>query len=267
MRPGFELTKVLITVMTYPHPSKKYQETVCTAGITKAGEWVRMYPVDYRYRPKHQRFRKWQWIEVALGPRGHGNDKRSESREPDLSTIRMLGEPLSAKDGWRARREIIDAIPHKTVRELENAYDSERVSLGIVRPRKVLDLKVTAVERDWPPKYQALWSQLRLFGEQKKLTKLPFKFQYVFECEDSDKPHQVMNEDWELGVLFLKERQRLGSEDAAIESVRHKFLQEMCGNDKDTRFFMGTRHPYNEWLVLGTFWPPKVRPSPTLFDS
>ena len=40
MKSGFELTRVLITVMTYPHPSQKYQECVCTAGITDAKEWV-----------------------------------------------------------------------------------------------------------------------------------------------------------------------------------------------------------------------------------
>lgn len=44
------MSKVLITVMTYPHPSRGYQELVCTAGVTDAGEWVRLYPVDYRYR-------------------------------------------------------------------------------------------------------------------------------------------------------------------------------------------------------------------------
>jgi hypothetical protein len=27
--------RVLITVMTYPHPSRGYQELVCTAGITE----------------------------------------------------------------------------------------------------------------------------------------------------------------------------------------------------------------------------------------
>jgi hypothetical protein len=267
MRPGFELTKVLITVMTYPHPSKKYQETVCTAGITESREWIRLYPVDYRYRPRHQKFRKWQWIEVALGPRGHASDQRVESREPDLSTIRLLGEPLSTKDEWRERRAIIDPMPHRTVKQLEALYDSDRVSLGIVRAKRVLDLKVTPVERDWPGKHQTLWSQMRLFGRQKPLTKLPFKFQYIFECDDSDKPHQVMNVDWELGVLFLRERDRLGSEVAAIQSVRHNFFELMCREDKDTRFFMGTRHPYNEWLVIGTFWPPKVQQHRTLFDA
>lgn len=66
-----------------------------------------------------------------------------------------------------------------------------------------------------------------------------------------------MCEDWEPGVLFLKESERLGSEEAAAESVRKKFLNEICGPDKDTRFFMGTYFPYNTWLVLGLFWPPK----------
>ena len=71
-----------------------------------------------------------------------------------------------------------------------------------------------------------------------------------------------MNEDWELGVLFLKERKRRGSEEAAIRSVRLKFLDEICRGDKDTRFFMGPRHPYNQWLVVGTFWPPRAQSDP-----
>lgn len=265
MRPGFELTKVLITVMTYPYPSRTHQETVCTAGITESGKWVRLYPIDYRYRPGHQKFRKWQWIEVALAPWGYATDQRPESREPDLSTLRILGEPLSTKDDWRERRAIIDRLPHCTVKQLESLYECQRTSLGIVRPKRVLDLKVTPVEREWAPKYQALWSQLRLFGEQKPLRKIPYKFQYVFECEGSDKPYDKMNEDWELGVLFLKELDSKGSEEAAVKSVRQKFLEEVCREDRDTRFFMGTRHPYNEWLVVGTFWPPKRRQQSLFF--
>ena len=66
-----------------------------------------------------------------------------------------------------------------------------------------------------------------------------------------------MCEDWELGTLFLKEAERLGSEETA-QNVRNKFLNELCREDKDTRFFMGTKFPYNTWLVLGVFWPPKV---------
>ena len=254
-----EKTKVLVTVMTYPHPSSGYQELVCTAGITEAGEWIRLYPIDYRYRPKNQQFKKYQWIEVELGEREGGRDKRKESRKPNLESIRPLGEPLDTKNKWEVRRRIIDSMPHHTVNELKQQFDAERVSIGIVRPTKVLDLEIRPADPEWKSEWQSLFTQLRLFGpQQKPLKKLPFSFHYIFECEDSDKPHTAMCEDWELGVLFLRECDRLGSEKKAAESVKKKFLDELCRDDKDTRFFMGTRFPYNVWLVVGVFWPPKI---------
>lgn len=42
------LERVLITVKTYPTLSKKYGETVCTAGLREDGSWVRIYPVPFR---------------------------------------------------------------------------------------------------------------------------------------------------------------------------------------------------------------------------
>ena len=39
------LIKILITVTTYPLPSRSYDELVCTAGITEDGKWIRIYPV------------------------------------------------------------------------------------------------------------------------------------------------------------------------------------------------------------------------------
>ena len=62
----YTLHRVLITVMTYPHPSVKSEEVVCTAGIQENGEWVRLYPVSYRNCQPNQKFHKFQWIEVGL---------------------------------------------------------------------------------------------------------------------------------------------------------------------------------------------------------
>lgn len=259
LKAAFTSTKVLITVLTYPHPSLKHQELVCTAGITEAGEWVRLYPIDLRYRPNHQQFRKYQWVELGLAPRGSGNDQRRESREPDLDSIKVLSEPLSTDNAWEARRKIIDKLPEYTVLQLRELYEQEKVSLGVVRPSEVIDLKIEPVDKDWKPEWEAKLRQFNLFhGPPKELKKLPFKFSYQFRCSDSgDRIHTAMIEDWELGVLFLREVTRLGSEEAAAESVRNKFFMEICGPDKDTRFFMGTVFPYNTWVVIGTFWPPK----------
>lgn len=41
------LTKVLITVKTYPAISTKYDELVCTAGFREDGSWIRIYPVQF----------------------------------------------------------------------------------------------------------------------------------------------------------------------------------------------------------------------------
>jgi hypothetical protein len=244
--------------MTYPLPSRGYQELVCTAGITDSGQWVRLYPIDYRYRPTHQQFRKYQWISVDLGARGSGNDNRKESRRPVLESIQIEGSPLGTADSWSERRRVIDPMPHLTIGQLRAQYEIDRTSLGIVRPTRVLDLKVERVDDEWKEEWQALFDQLRLFGTpQKPLQKIPYKFSFVFECEDSERPHTAMIEDWELGVLFLKEWARLDSEELAVESVRQKFLDELCGASKDTRFFVGTTFPWNSWVILGVFWPPK----------
>ena len=182
-----ELTKVLITVMTYPHPSRKYRESVCTAGITEEGDWVRLYPIDYRYRTREQQFRKYQWIEVELEPRGHGNDNRLESRRPNLESIRLIGDALDSRTDrrWEKRRLLIDRLPHRTVNRWKQLHEQDQVSLGIVRPKRVLDVEIREVESQWKPQWQSMFRQLWLFGpQQKPLRKLPYSFHYVFECED-----------------------------------------------------------------------------------
>ncbi|MCG8586355.1 MAG: hypothetical protein MI757_16730, partial [Pirellulales bacterium] len=148
-----EKQKVLITVMTYPHPSGGYKELVCTAGITESGEWVRLYPVDYRYMSKNQQFHKYQWIEVELEPRGHGNDDRKESRRPNLDSIRLLGEPIPTSRQWKQRREYIDPLPHHTLNELKLQFDRDKTSLGVVRPSEVLDLAVRRADPNWKPEW------------------------------------------------------------------------------------------------------------------
>ena len=42
-------TRVFITVKAYPTLSYKYDELVCTAGITDEGKWMRIYPVPFRH--------------------------------------------------------------------------------------------------------------------------------------------------------------------------------------------------------------------------
>lgn len=262
----FVPTKVLVTVKTYLHPSRKYVELVCTAGITEEHEWVRLYPVDFRYQSPEKQYEKYQWIEVGLAPRGSGNDRRKESRKPDLDSIRALGAALPTLNAWSARRKIVDAMPQHTVLDLKRQYEESGVSLGIVRPTAILDLEIRKSPPRWKSGQEQALQQISLFyGQPKPLEKLPFTFRYVFRCEDiGPTPHKAMIEDWELGALFLKMREAYGDDWTAAQKVREKYLDQICGPTRDTRFFMGTVFPYNTWVVVGVFWPPKIS-QPSLF--
>ena len=67
-----------------------------------------------------------------------------------------------------------------------------------------------------------------------------------------------MIEDWELGTLFLNELDRLGNEELAADSVRKMYFDRICNPTRDTCFFMGTVFPYNSWVIVGVYWPPKA---------
>jgi hypothetical protein len=103
---GWLTKRVLIAVRTYPAPAQKTIEASCTGGITDNGEWIRLFPVPYRLMDEEKRFRKWQWIEVDVLK---AKDGRPESYKINIEKI-TPGETLGTKDGWRARREIVNPL-------------------------------------------------------------------------------------------------------------------------------------------------------------
>ncbi len=250
-------TRVLITIKTYPLPSKSYQELVCTAGVLEDGTFIRLYPVPFRYQDYWRWYKKYQWIEVEVEK--NLDDKRKESFRPNLDSIRPLGVALDTKKKWQKRREIVLAQGAKSMEELWELQEADNTSLGIVKPKDIPEFIIEPDEADWKPEQRQLFQQLRLFGpQQKPLDKIPYKFSYKFKCDDPRcNGHQMMIEDWEIGQLYLAMRDKFGSPEVAVEKVREKFLDQMCAPRKDTHFFVGTIARYGTWIILGVFWPDK----------
>ena len=263
-----ERLKVLITVKTYPIPSAKYGELVCTAGVTESGDFVRLYPINFRDQPFGKQYQKYQWIEVDA-EKHKGRDTRKESYRPDCDSLITVGEKIATKPGdWSARGQFVLKNVARSIEELRECQEQDGTSLGIIRPRIVHKMIAEPTEREWKAAFLAELRQARLWDDRKASKepprKLPFKFQYVFECDDPRcKGHRMMNEDWELGALFWRLIDAGSTEAEAIEKVRHKFFEEMCASDCDTHFFVGTilAHP-TSWVVVGTFYPKKAMPKP-----
>jgi len=273
-----EHIKVLITVKTYPIPSAKYGELVCTAGVREDGSFVRLYPIIFRDLPYSQQYKKYQWIEVLARKHG-GRDARKESYRPDCDSIKICGNPMPTGRGdWSERARYALANVSTSMEDLYDQQIRDRTSLGVFHPKIIYDLIVTPDDPEWKAGFKAELAQARLWDDRQATKepprKVPFKFHYQFECDDRrcKRNHRMMIEDWELGALYWRLVDQGASPKEAAERVREKFLHELCGENKDTHFFVGTilSHP-RTWVVVGVFWPTiratRRRPTgPMLFE-
>jgi hypothetical protein len=102
-----ENAQVLITVKTYPLPSNKYDELVCTAGVLPDGKWIRLYPMPFRALPYNSQYNKYSWIELNLIR--NTSDFRPESYRPQRGfdePIKSLGK-IDTSDGWLQRKNLV----------------------------------------------------------------------------------------------------------------------------------------------------------------
>ena len=68
----------------------------------------------------------------------------------------------------------------------------------------------------------------------------------------------MMIEDWEVGELYRKMRDKFGDTETVTQKVRQRFFDKMCAPNVDTHFFVGTVLPHATWIILGVFWPKKM---------
>lgn len=269
---------VLITVKTYPIPSSKYDELVCTAGVREDGSFIRLYPINFRDLPFSQQFKKYQWICVEA-EKHKGRDVRKESYRPDCDSIKIAGEPIPTERGdWSNRGRYALAQKSQSMEQLYTQQKKDRTSLGIFKPKSIHDLIISADDADWKPGFKAALAQSRLWEDRtvsrEPPRKVPFKFHYLFECDDQSckKSHRMMIEDWEVGALYWRLVDGGASPKEAATGVKDKFLNQLCGTTKDTHFYVGTILAYPKtWVVIGVYWPTvdtrcKEKSQPTLFD-
>jgi hypothetical protein len=261
------LTKVLITVKTYPTLSAKYDELVCTAGFREDGTWIRIYPVPFRKKAYREQYKKYDWIEVDLVK--NDGDFRPESYRPYShdSEIKIVGH-IDTERNWEERKNICLGKIYYNLTELiaEAKSKDSGTSLAVFKPAEILDFTAEPTEKAWDKDKLEKLSQLNLFetspeGKFEVVKKLPYKFSYVFKDNQGKKSH-LMIEDWETGQLYWNCLARHeGDEENAIANVRKKYLDDFA-KTKDLHFFLGTTKinhfkAKNPFIIIGTFHPKK----------
>lgn len=265
--------KVLITVTTYPLPSRSYDELVCTAGFLETGEWIRIYPVPLKFLNglredgKIKSF-KYNWIELNLKRRT--DDFRPESHSPiyyDFRDIVTLGK-IGTAGNWAERKNICISKAYTNLSNLISDSNSPKnVSLATFKPKEIIGFEIEKEEnREWKDEWKDLRKQGDLFEPDKIpeiiIPKLPYKFYYRFR-DETGKTSKLMIEDWEIGALFWNCYRRAGdNEKIALSKVREKYEKEFL-NEKEIYLFLGTtkewhmRRAKNPFVIIGVFYPKK----------
>lgn len=272
------ITKILITVMTYPSLSTKYFETVCTAGFREDGTWIRIFPVPHRLlnAQQNKKYHKWQWIEVDL--QKNSKDKRPESYHiVNIDTLKVLDrfEP-SGKPLWGMRYDYVrkGKLIYKDMGRLIDLAHSNDLSLAVLKPKEILDVTVERIDiqpmqakrKELEKEFKERQKQLELFPDQvdyaynfKFAETIPYKFSYRFTTEDG-KERKLLIEDWEIGMLYRNCMTQDKDEKVACEKVRKKYLDFA---KRDLLFFVGTHFRWHmlkspdPFLIIGVFSSPK----------
>jgi hypothetical protein len=263
------LTKVLITVKTYPTISSKYDELVCTAGFREDGTWIRIYPIQFRHKPYKQQYQKYQWVEVDLVK--NERDFRPESYRPVShdGEIKILGSLPPDGSSWMERRKIaLNKIYYNLTDLITESKDKATcTSLAVFKPSKIIDFKIEEVDREWSKEKLASLQQLNLFestsSEKREVVrKLPYKFSYQL-LDNKGRESTMMIEDWEIGQLYWNcLAGHEGNEAKAVNDVRKKYIDDFA-KTKDLHLFLGSTqmHHYvshNPFMIIGTFHPKPI---------
>ena len=250
--------RVLIVVRTYPTPAQTGIEVSCTAAITEDGQWIRIYPIPYRFMEPDQKFTKYQWISVDL--QKAQNDIRPESYKLDINSIRIESS-VGTANGWQERKDIVLPLRSSSMCSIRAVRDNNgSPTLGIFRPKSITELKIVATTPDWSPRQRGILSQQLLPFQStpdKALEKIPYEFRYRFNCDERNcSGHDMICTDWEMGQSYRSWRGRYGA--TWEEKFRERYEHDM--KDRyDTHFFVGNLHQFpNAWIVVGLFYPPKT---------
>jgi hypothetical protein len=236
--------RALVLVKAFPQPSQTYEETVCCAGLTPDGGFVRLFPIRFRHLPKPRQFTRWDVIEYeADRPR---NDSRPESRHVNEDTIRIVQGAAQMTEHQRVQLWAPHVSASMAALKEENIA-TER-SLGIIKPDPgSLRFRAKRLAADEGAARGAEFKQVSLITGHDFLPELvvDYEFSYRFTCAGAT--HNMIIHDWEVQAAYFNWKHWYGQADL-LERVRQKYERDLP--TQNLHFVMGTMAGHRRTFII-----------------
>ena len=163
-------SEAVILVKAFPQVGGKHGETVCVAGVTREGQWLRLFPVSFRKLDDAKQFKRWDIVRFKW--RAPTEDKRPESRHVLQHTIEKI-DHVPSKD----REKLLAPIELKGL----TAVRQQGGSLALIRPqieKFKIERKSDADLKEEAASYQDAVKQIDMFDERvlKPIQPCPYSF-------------------------------------------------------------------------------------------
>jgi len=169
--------EAIIIVKAAPQLSSRHGETVCSAGITRGRQWVRLYPIAFRTLQDAQQFRRWDVVRYTWQP--PRDDKRVESRRLHHHSLMIAGNlPPGERYGLVAPM-VKESLEEESRRGLSFAFIRPTIRKFIVERKSPQELEN---ERQ---KFETAANQSDLFlAPIVPYQPCPYRFKYEYETKD-----------------------------------------------------------------------------------
>lgn len=216
---------------------------------------VRLHPIPHRYLEPAHRFKAFQCITARVTK--HVGDPRPESYRIEPESIELQEVIPSTKPNYRVRYLVNSPHFCSSVEELKERNRATNISLGIMRPKEVVDWKVVprpeAERVEWANKERELFNQKQLFEETLKPIDFPEAyFKVTWTCDDRRCGGHTMNLlQWGIHELYRKYKNHPDGKEKIIEAMKEKLDHRdreiflFLGNYRDRQYNFGLMDSYS----------------------
>ena len=233
--------EAIVIIKAAPQVGKRHGETVCCAGLTLQGNWLRLYPISFRTLEQAKKFSRWDIIKFKWWkPK---DDHRVESRRIDQDSLEIIGKLKTAERTKFLASSIVTGLDE----ELKKGK-----SLALLRAEILgfnFEEKGAGKMQEDAAKFDALRKQPDLFNTKPMIPYKPCPYHFKYRYRTDDGEREGTCQDWEIEATYHNWAKAYG-EDYALSEI-----EKIFGNEyplKGMLLAMGTHSQYPAtWLING----------------
>lgn len=250
--PGSEQTiDLLVNCKTYPAVSTKYTETVCTGGVQADGQFVRLYPIPFRFLDAAEQYGRWDLIRVRAYR--DTKDTRPESWHLENGTpIETLQQITSEKQRW-------DWMS-KTIHPSAAAMTEKRLTNGLVEIEPI-EFYWKADDKEWTPGQITVIQQGDLFASKAQMKELaervPWQFRLKYRERSTGREDDGKVLAWSYYQGFRRALSETRDEQRALQVISEKVKRSIFAEDRVVFAILGTHSRFGHWMISALYHVPR----------